>query len=378
MFQKMKDSNHSIYFIILLLSMVIQPGWVTGQQKFDTLNIRLYDKKELTFGALYRADKERDELLTDNSKNYEKISTGAIKFQFRNRYWTFLDFKQEQLDFDFEVGPLWGSGNWIDSSFVEKRMADHTIIGFRANGYVDYTNRFYYNDKSFTLVQVDANARYDLFRKHSEGTLIDSSGISSELDAKTNRTKFRYRILARAGWGIGRLNPMNHVMVADYLFDKYYKGRTFSREETNKVVRKIEEIKNNRTIAAGHDSDKESEQLVNFINRRMFLTRPEHFDKEWKYGEFMPRFNGSRVEFGPFFSHSNLEPDFVYGGYIQYNNEKYCNYKWNRKFNAGVNYNWYKQDDWMLAEIELGWSYFLNLRSQFDFGLKYIPGNYNE
>ena len=28
----------------------------------------------------------------------------------------------------------------------------------------------------------------------------------------------------------------------------------------------------------------------------------------------------------------------------------------------------------MLAEIELGWSYFIQLKSQFDFGLKYLPG----
>ena len=253
-------------------------------------------------------------------------------------------------------------------------MADYKIAGIRANGFLAYTSRFYYNDKEFTLVQVNAQGRYDLFRKHSKGISIDSNEVSTDFDIKSNRSKFRYGFLARAGWGAGRLNPMNYVMVADYLFEKYYKGRTFSLEETNKVIHKIEEIKNGRDIVAGHDNDKESEQITEFLNRGLFLTRPENLKQEWEFGEFLPRLSGSRIEIGPFFRYYNREPDFIYGGYFQYNNEKYRNYKWNRKFSVGANYNWYKNQDWMLAEVELGWSYFMKLRSQFDFGLKYIPG----
>ena len=91
-------------------------------------------------------------------------------------------------------------------------------------------------------------------------------------------------------------------------------------------------------------------------------------------GEFSPRFNGNRVEFGPFFTYYNREPDFIYGGYFLYNHAKYCNVKWNRNFSAGINYNAYKKKDWILAELNMGWSYFLNLKSQFDFGFKYVPG----
>lgn len=30
--------------------------------------------------------------------------------------------------------------------------------------------------------------------------------------------------------------------------------------------------------------------------------------------------------------------------------------------------------DWMTAEIDLGWSYYSQLRSRFNFGVKYVPG----
>lgn len=374
MFLQMKESINKTYFIVLFLLAIILPGWVVGQQNFDTLNTRFYVKKEITWGIFYQANKEREELLTDVSKQNEEILIREIKFQFRNRYWTFLDFKQEQLELNLEAGPIWGSGNWVDSTYIDNRTADHSIIGLRTNGSISYVNRFYYGDKSFTLVHISAAVRYDLFRKHSEGTSIDSNGVSTDLDVISNQTKFRYGFTARAGWGTGRLNPVNHLMVAEYLFDKYYKGKIFSKEETDKVVRKIEEIKNRRSIPGGHDVNKESEQIVDFLNQQLFLTRPEKLEQDWKYGEFLPRFNGSRVELGPFFKYFNREPDFIYGGYIQYNNEKYCNYKWNRKFNVGASYNWYKKQDLMLAEIELGWSYFIQLKSQFDFGLKYLPG----
>ncbi len=368
----MKISVRSCYFIILFVMAVNYH--VAAQQYYDTTGIHFYEKREITWGALYHASEDREELFTDISKQIEDISTGEVKFQFNTHHWTFLDFKQEQLELNIEVGPLWGSGNWVDSSFVDNSTANHTIAGFRANGSVSYNNRFYYSDKSYTLVRIDANVRYDLFRKHSKGTSIDSNDVSTNFDVKSDQTKFRYGFVARAGWGTGRLDPVNHLMVADYLFDKYYKGRTFSGEETEKVVSEIEKIKNNRSITDGHDIDKESAQITDFLNRGMYLTRPENVEKDWKYGEFLPRFNGSRLEIGPFFKYYNREPDFVYGGYIQYNNEKYCNYKWNRKFNVGANYNWYKKQDLILAEVELGWSYFMKLRSQLDFGLKYIPG----
>ncbi len=368
----MKEFNRRSFNVILFLLTII--GSVKAQQNFDTTGVRFYEKKEITWGTLYHANKEREELLTDISKQYEEVSTGEIKFQFRNRYWSFLDLKQEQMELNVEAGPLWGNGNWVDSSYIYNRVADHSILGFRVNGSISYNNRFYYVDKSYTLVQISAYAKYDFFRKHSEGMSIDSNDVSSNFDFRSEETKFRYGFTARAGWGTGRLNPVNHLMVADYIFDKYYKGRTFSKEETDKVVLEIEAIKNGRDIVTGHDIDKESLQIVDFLNHQMYLTRPEKLAQDWRFGEFLPRFSGSRVELGPFFKYFNREPDFVYGGYVQYNNEKYCNYKWNRKFNVGANYNWYKKQDLMMAEVELGWSYFMKLKSQFDFGLKYVPG----
>ncbi len=374
MFQNMMKTIHYTPLLVFLLLVIILPSNVIGQGNFDRSGIRFYEKRERNIGTQFHFNKEREEMLTDESKQYEELSAGELKLTFENRYWTFLDFKQEQLDFDIEVGPILGNGTWNDSNYVANSVADQSIFGLRFNGAVNYLNRFYYNDKSYTLVQINAKGRFDLYHRNSEGFVTDSNDVITDFDTESDRSKLRYGFTARAGWGAGRLNPVNHLMVADYLFDEYFNGRTFSEEESRKVILEIEKIKGGRTISTGHNSDKEAEQFLNFVNQQMLLTRPDNFKNEWKYGEFLPRFSGSRIEVGPFFSYYSREPDFIFGGYIQYDNEKYCSYKWNRKFNVALSYNWYKMQDWMRAEVDLGWSYFIQLRSQIDFGIKYVPG----
>ncbi len=88
----------------------------------------------------------------------------------------------------------------------------------------------------------------------------------------------------------------------------------------------------------------------------------------------MPRMNGTRIELGPFFNYYNREPDFIYGGYLTFENEKYCNLNWNRLLKVSLSYNGYKRQDWLLLETELGWSFYPNLKNRYDFGLKYVPG----
>ena len=163
-------------------------------------------------------------------------------------------------------------------------------------------------------------------------------------------------------------------MIADYLLKKYYGNTNFSQTEISGLAKEISNIKGARNITVGHVPEKEIEQILEYLNQKMIQKPVSGIDADWVFGEFEPRLNGSRIEFGPFFNYYNREPDFVYGAYFLYNNAKYCNVKWNRNFSAAVNYNAYKKQDWILGEINLGWSYFLKLKSQFDFGVKYIPG----
>lgn len=362
--------------LLLLISVIllIEPETVQAQIDFNDSDIHFFRKKEFNLGAVFDGNNEREELCTDESREYEELMSGSVKLLLNSQFWNYLDYKQEQIIFNIEAGPVWGYGNWIDSSKVANAIADHTIFGFRMNGQVEYINRYYYSDKSFTLVELNARARYDLYRQHSTGLSTDSNGINTDIDEITKESKFRFGFLAKAGWGIGRLNPVNHFMIADYVLDKYYKGRTFSYEEIANFADRIGEIKGLRDLITEHDPLLESEQIQQYINQKMFLTLPEHLEKDWMYGEFLPRFNGKRIEFGPFFTYYNQEPDFIYGGYLLFEHAKYCNYKWNRNIKAGINYNRYKRQDWVLAEIDLGWSYFVQLKSQFDFGLKYVPG----
>ncbi len=370
----MKTNLYKGLLILGSVFFIVELNNVFAQQNFDNSDIHFYQKKELNWGALFYGNNEREELRTDESREYEEIITATAKFLFKNQIWNYLDYKQEQFIFNFEAGPLWGYGNWIDSSHVKNAIADHNVFGFRTNGFVEYTNRFYYSNKSFTLVQVNARARYDIYRQHSTGLSTDSSGVTTDIDEITRESKLRYGFLAKAGWGIGRLNPVNHFMIADYILNKYYQGRTFSYEEKANLAAAVGEIKQRRDFRIGHDAKSESEQIQQIINQKMFLTIPETLEEDWMYGEFLPRFSGNRVEFGPFFTYYNQEPDFIYGGYFLFEHSNYCNYKWNRNFKTGINYNRYKRQDWILAEIDLGWSYFVQLRSQFDFGITYIPG----
>ena len=368
----MKNLNIIPYFftwILLFLSVA-----VLAQVESSKSDNMFYKKKELNSGFRLGGNSDREEFRTDETRNYEKTTTGEANFQFSNRYWKFYDYMQERLEFNFEVGPFGGFGNWVDSSNVENINADHNLFGIRTAISVNYSNRYYYNEKNYTLVQVNGWARYDWFKQNSEGTTIDSFGVSSPYNESSTETKFRYGFEAKAGWGWGRLNPMNNFMVAQYILEKYYTGRNFSEKEIRNVADEIYNIKSRREILTGHKTELEAKIIADFLNEIMFLTTPENIESEWEMGEFLPRFNGSRIEGGPFFKYFNREPDFIYGAFIQYENAKYSSFNWNRNFSANISYNRYKRDDWVLAEINIGWSYFPNLKKQFDFGVKYVPG----
>lgn len=358
-------------FIFLLLG-IAQPA--DAQFYFKNAEIYDFQKHEFNQGLHFNFNTEREETQTEFWRDYEELNTGDIKFQLSNRFWNFMDYKQEKIEFNVEIGPLWGNGNWIDSSSVANIEADHKIFGVRSNASASYSSRFYYNNRNYTLVQVKGWGRYDLYNQNSKGISTDSNMMKTGFNEETTENKFRYGIEARAGWGIGRFKPMNNFMIADYLLKKYYSHRSFSQDEILKFGNEIGRIKSQRNISTGHKTEVETAQMQDFLNQKMFLIPVSSLEEEWKAGEFLPRFNGNRVEFGPFFKYFNREPDFIYGGYFLYEHAKYCSVKWNRNFSAGVNYNAYKKQDWILGEVSMGWSYFIKLKSQIDVGVKYIPG----
>ena len=370
MVQKMKrDTVLSIVFILIASSNI---GF--AQFNFKNSEIFQYRKNEINWGLHYAASPEMEETRTEFWREYEELFTGAAKFQFNKFYWDFQEFKQERFDFNLGAGLLWGNGNWVDSSAVANIEADHKINGLRTGASANYTSRFYYNKRNYTLVKVSGWARYDLYRQNSTGISTDSDNVVTIVDEKTKENKFRYGAEGRAGWGMGRLKPMNHFMAADYILKTYYKHRQFSQDEIAKFAAEIGRIKHRRNLQTTHKTDAEAGQMQEFLNQKMFLIPVGSLEYEWKSGEFLPRFDGNRVEFGPFFTYYNHEPDFIYGGYFMFNHFKYCSTNWNRNFSIGLNYNAYKRQDWILAEVDMGWSYFVKIRGQFDFGVKYIPG----
>ncbi|MCG6190428.1 hypothetical protein [Maribellus maritimus] len=345
-----------------------------GSQNKDTSKVYFFIKKELNTGVYFSGSNEREEIRTDESKQNEERFTGSAGFQFENRIWNYLSYKQEFIDLTLDIGPFFGVGSWSDSTSLQMVDGDQTTVGLRSKLAVDYSSRFYYDDRNYTLVKVNAWVRDDLFHQSIDGATQDSSENWSDFDEKGLDNKFRYGFSANAGWGMGKLNPMNHYMVADYLLNKYYKGRLFSDEEIERLANKITELKLQRDPSLEKNYDAELSEIVDFLRTSMFLANPEIPQTDWELGEFMPRLSGSRLELGPFFNYYNREPDFYYGGFMQYDRAKYVNTSWNSNFSINLSYNHYKHHDWATLESNIGWTYYPNLKSQFGFGLKYIPG----
>lgn len=365
------NTGLSLLFLLILFGF---SGYSAENIKNDSTVLFPFVKQELNTGLIYRLQEKREQELTDNSNLLEELTTNSLLFKWSNRNWRHLVFRQENWNYTFEAGPFLGSGTLTDSTETEYIDASQDVTGLRTRAAASYVSRFYYDFKNYTIVKVNAWGQFDLYRRNADGMRTDSNQVAAPYIDEFSQSKFRYGFEAAAGWGRGRLNPMNHFMVAEYLLKKNYTRRNFSDEEITRLAVEIGKIKHSRNARSGHDAQNETEQLKSFINRKMLLEAPESILSDWKLGEFMPRMNGSRVELGPFFNYYNREPDFIFGGYLKFEHEKYCNLKWNRIVNVSLSYNSYKKQDWLLLETKLGWSYFPNLKTRYDFGLKYIPG----
>uniref|UniRef100_UPI003217CD34 hypothetical protein n=1 Tax=uncultured Draconibacterium sp. TaxID=1573823 RepID=UPI003217CD34 len=361
------------YLSLAVLILFIGVASLSAQETNINNSVVSFKKQELMSGVVFDVSKEREELLTDETRFDETRTLLNAKFRYGNQYWNLLDYKQEQINYAVEIGALGGYGDWIDSSFVANTDADQNFYGIRTSASINYSNRIYYDPKSYTLITVNGWGRFDVYQQNLKGTSVDSLGVVTDLDDSNLENRFRYGFQTKVGWGAGRLSPMNHLMTAHYLLEKYYPGRIFSDFEIAQFAQLIANIKHNRDVKTGRTYDKEMLQVVDYIKTTLMLASPEAMEAEWQFSEFDPRFEGSRFELGPFFKYYNREPDFVYGGFIQYDNARYKNVNWNRNLSIKLNYNRYKKQDWMLAEVMLGWSYYSRLKSQFDFGVKYVP-----
>lgn len=370
-----KHLKPAVFLVLLLFGLLnINRSDASVIQKGDTLSLPLFIKKEIHSGIFFNSSSEREELNTDISKKKEDLFSGVASYQFGGKVWNFLEYKQEMMDLVFNVGPFFGSGNWADSSKVMEIDGTLENYGLRLNLAGNYETRFYYDQKSYTLIKLNGWVKNELYLNNSEGTKTDSNHVTTVFDDSKIDNKFRYGFQARAGWGFGRLNPVNHVMVAEYLLESSYPGRIFSEVEMKHFASKIGEIKHRRDPGMSRSARQELAEIADYLRTKMLLAAPEIDEELWMLGEFAPRLQGTRFEIGPFFNYFNYEPDFYYGGFAQFENARYINRKWNRNFSMNLNYSHYKKHEWATLETNLGWNYYPNLKTQYSFGLKYIPG----
>ena len=291
--------NISVLFLTVVMSF---PVLSQASEQPDSINPFFYVKKENISGAVFKGNQEREELINEFTRYKEKIYTGSAKYRWENRFWNFQEFKQETFRFNFETGFLSGSGNWLDSTAARMIDADYKILGLRTNAAVNFSSRFYYDHKNYTLVQINAWGRYDLFRKNSDGNVQDSDMVVSDYERTVNKDKFRYGFEAKAGWGLGKLKPVNYIMTAEYLLDKYYKQRVFSDNEIFKFAEEIGRIKQRRNLRSARLPEKEVQLINEFLRSEMMLKAPEYaILNDWQLGEFLPRFDGTRYRIWPIF-----------------------------------------------------------------------------
>lgn len=371
----MKKYTPVIILYFLFSALAFSSAAFAGEvAKIDSAQQLFFIKREFNNGLFASGQNERESQLSDNFDFSEELYTGYTSYQLNNRVWNFLDYKQEAINLNFNVGPFYGNGNVFENSAAGAINANRQLYGLRALLAGSYESRFYYDQKTYTLVQVDGWLRNDVFWQNTSGTRVDTNLVMSDYNNDKFTDRLRYGFHAKAGWGFGRLNPVNHYMVADYILKNFYPRRVFSEAEELQLARKIGEIKQRREPGVERLASAELREVNDFLRSKMMLEATKLTEDDWLMGEFLPRYNGSRVELGPYFNYYNREPDFYYGGFLTYRNESYRSFNWNRNVSLQAKYSHYKQNDWANIEADLGWSYFPNLKNQFDFGLRYIPG----
>ncbi len=370
----MRKSGLTTIIITIAFLLLLLPSRASEKGANDSTLMIPFIRTEIHTGVFYNLHRERDQVRTKDTNDLEKLTSHSLKFRWAHRRWKYHTFRQEEWEYQLQAGPFYGEGSLLDSSASQVIDASQTVTGLRTNASARYSSRFYYNSRSYTIVKVNAWGRYDLFKRKEDGTFLDSSRVESPWLEKTNQSKLRMGIEAEGGWGWGRLSPVNDMMKAEYLLQKYYAGRVFSEKEVLLFAREIARIKNRRNARLGHHPEKEAEQVKTYLNRKMMLEAPENIAADWQAGEFLPRLKGTRMEAGPFFNYYNMEPDFVWGGYLSIENARYCSLNRNRNIAARLSYNSYKRQDWLRLEVDLGWDFYPGINSQYGFGVKYVPG----
>jgi hypothetical protein len=374
----MRKIKHLPVLSLILIANLLPVKSFPARQFFrDSLNFQVFVKTEINHGYLLSRNNSRESLNTQYSDYSESKANYNAAYFYSLNNWSINESKHEYFNAFIGLGPLYSDGTSTKMETIYDTKFDDNIFGVNLNGKFNYSGRFYTGDKGYGLVEVGGFGLMEKVKKYSKGdkTNLISSAWPTNTKVKEDYfdNRLRYGLEARAGAGFGKPLVVNYLMAAEYFMKKFYPGQLFSEPEKQNLANAIGRIKNNRSVWAGHDPEKEAIQLDQFLNSQMYLTIPENLKEYWLFGEFLPRYDGSRIDVGPFFNYYNREPDFIYGGYVNYENNKYENFHWNRLLKAELSYNRYKTTDWVKLETCIAFDYYRNLHSKFNAGLKFIP-----
>ena len=100
MFQEMNKYTFFSILSLIVFILAISSGNGLAQYNFKNAEIFQFQKQEINWGLHYYAGSEREETRTEFWREYEELTTGAVKFQLKSRLWNFLENNQERFEFN--------------------------------------------------------------------------------------------------------------------------------------------------------------------------------------------------------------------------------------------------------------------------------------
>ncbi|HZH72803.1 MAG TPA: hypothetical protein VFD91_09955 [Mariniphaga sp.] len=126
----------------------------TAQEITNNQQNQIYIKQEINTGLLFKFSAEEEELLTDESFFRMKQNISSLNIMLESRNMLFLPSRQEQWGANLLIGPFLGNGEIADSSGIGFIDTNSTPAGFRGEAGLNYTSRFYWNNNTYTLLDV--------------------------------------------------------------------------------------------------------------------------------------------------------------------------------------------------------------------------------
>ncbi|MBN1820164.1 MAG: hypothetical protein JW833_05590, partial [Prolixibacteraceae bacterium] len=158
-----------LLFVFQVLFMGLISGQVPGQSYTDTLSTSFFVKTEINTGLRFYRNNGRESLNTGFSENSEKRANNILYYNFEINSWKFLSDRQESFNILAGIGPVYSTGESSRETTTITTTFDNKLYGPSVSGNVNYSGRYYYDDKNYALAEVYGFGKFEKLWVNSEG-----------------------------------------------------------------------------------------------------------------------------------------------------------------------------------------------------------------